>query len=82
MVPQDCVLFNDTIRYNIRYGRVTASDQEVEQAAAAACIHDPIVTRFPKVGSYLLAPFVTKAGFRYKTMMPLLPVHCTATNLP
>jgi ATP-binding cassette, subfamily B, heavy metal transporter len=33
MVPQDTVLFNDTIRYNIRYGRWDASDEEVEEAA-------------------------------------------------
>src|SRR4051794_39535921 len=33
MVPQDTVLFNDTIRYNIRYGRWEATDAEVEQAA-------------------------------------------------
>src|SRR6266550_6239831 len=33
MVPQDTVLFNDTIRYNIRYGRWDASDAEVETAA-------------------------------------------------
>ena len=32
MVPQDTVLFNDTIRYNIRYGRWDASDAEVEEA--------------------------------------------------
>jgi len=49
MVPQDCVLFNDAIRYNIRYGRITASDEEVEDAAQAACIHETISTRFPKV---------------------------------
>src|SRR5438874_3056536 len=36
MVPQDTVLFNDTIRYNIRYGRWDASDAEVEQAAQLA----------------------------------------------
>ncbi|KIY91775.1 ATP-binding cassette sub-family B member 6, partial [Monoraphidium neglectum] len=47
MVPQDCVLFNDTIRYNIRYGRPGSSDAEVEAAAKAACIHDAI-SRFPK----------------------------------
>lgn len=29
VVPQDCVLFNDTIMYNIRYGRPTASDGQV-----------------------------------------------------
>jgi ATP-binding cassette subfamily B protein len=38
MVPQDTVLFNDTIRYNIRYGRWDASDQEVEEAARLAQI--------------------------------------------
>ena len=40
IVPQDTVLFNDTVAYNIRYGRPTASDAEVEQAARAAHIHD------------------------------------------
>lgn len=38
MVPQDTVLFNDTIRYNIRYGRPEASDAEVEEAASLAQI--------------------------------------------
>ena len=40
IVPQDTVLFNDTIRYNIRYGRPDASDAEVETAARAAQLHD------------------------------------------
>jgi ABC-type transport system involved in Fe-S cluster assembly fused permease/ATPase subunit len=40
IVPQDTVLFNDTIRYNIRYGRPEASDDEVIEAARAAHIHD------------------------------------------
>ncbi|XP_053554134.1 ATP-binding cassette sub-family B member 6 [Bombina bombina] len=44
VVPQDTVLFNDTIRNNIRYGRVSASDQEVEQAASAADIHERILS--------------------------------------
>ena len=39
MVPQDTVLFNDTIRYNIRYGRPDATDAEVEAAAKMAQIH-------------------------------------------
>ena len=39
MVPQDTVLFNDTIRYNIRYGRPSATDEEVEEAAKMAQIH-------------------------------------------
>jgi ATP-binding cassette, subfamily B, heavy metal transporter len=40
IVPQDTVLFNDTIRYNIRYGRPDATDAEVEAAAKSAHIHD------------------------------------------
>jgi ATP-binding cassette, subfamily B, heavy metal transporter len=40
IVPQDTVLFNDTIRYNIRYGRWQASDAEVEAAARLAQIDD------------------------------------------
>jgi len=40
IVPQDTVLFNDTIRYNIRYGRPDARDAEVMEAARAAHIHD------------------------------------------
>ncbi len=47
MVPQDTVLFNDTIRYNIRYGRWTASDAEVEEAAALAQI-DGFIRMSPK----------------------------------
>jgi ATP-binding cassette subfamily B protein len=38
MVPQDTVLFNDTIAYNIRYGRITATEAEVERAAEIAQI--------------------------------------------
>jgi ATP-binding cassette subfamily B protein len=40
IVPQDTVLFNDTIYYNIAYGRTEASRAEVESAARAAHIHD------------------------------------------
>jgi len=40
IVPQDTVLFNDTVRYNIRYGRPDATDEEVVEAARAAHIHD------------------------------------------
>ncbi|XP_012879851.1 PREDICTED: ATP-binding cassette sub-family B member 6, mitochondrial [Dipodomys ordii] len=47
VVPQDTVLFNDTIANNIRYGRVTADNSEVEAAAQAAGIHDAIMS-FPE----------------------------------
>ena len=43
VVPQDTVLFNDTIYYNIAYGRPDASREEVEQAARMARIHDFIM---------------------------------------
>ncbi|MGE5794665.1 MAG: ABCB family ABC transporter ATP-binding protein/permease [Bacteroidota bacterium] len=44
IVPQDTVLFNDDIRYNIRYGRPDATEEEVTEAARSAHIHDFIVT--------------------------------------
>jgi ATP-binding cassette subfamily B protein len=47
MVPQDTVLFNDTIRYNIRYGRWDASNAEVEEAARLAQI-DGFIRHSPK----------------------------------
>lgn len=56
VVPQDTVLFNDTIGYNIRYGRPDASDQEVEEAARLAHIHDFI--------QHLPEKYDTKVGER------------------
>ncbi|HEY8442224.1 MAG TPA: ABC transporter ATP-binding protein/permease [Xanthobacteraceae bacterium] len=47
IVPQDTVLFNDTIRYNIRYGRWDADDREVERAAQLAQI-DEFIRTSPK----------------------------------
>jgi len=47
IVPQDTVLFNDTIEYNIRYGRPTATTAEVHAAARAARIHD-FITALPQ----------------------------------
>ncbi|MCL4188201.1 MAG: ABC transporter ATP-binding protein/permease [Rhodobacteraceae bacterium] len=44
VVPQDTVLFNDTVHYNIAYGRPGASEAEIEAAARAAKIHDFIVS--------------------------------------
>jgi ABC-type transport system involved in Fe-S cluster assembly fused permease/ATPase subunit len=44
IVPQDTVLFNDTIGYNILYGRPGATQQEVEEAARQAHIHDFIIS--------------------------------------
>ena len=46
MVPQDTVLFNDTIEYNIRYGKPDASPAEVREAARLAQIHD-FITALP-----------------------------------
>jgi ATP-binding cassette subfamily B protein len=47
VVPQDTVLFNDTIRYNIAYGRDQASQADIEAAAKAAQIHD-FIERLPE----------------------------------
>lgn len=47
VVPQDTVLFNETLRYNIAYGRAGATQQEVEAAAKAAQIHD-FITSLPQ----------------------------------
>ena len=46
VVPQDTVLFNDTIRYNIAYGRDGATEAEIDAAATAAQIHD-FIHRLP-----------------------------------
>ncbi|HEY0125236.1 MAG TPA: ABC transporter ATP-binding protein/permease [Rhizobium sp.] len=56
MVPQDTVLFNDTIAYNIRYGRPGASEAEVETAAEIAQIGD-FIRQLPE-------GFETKVGER------------------
>ncbi len=47
VVPQDTVLFNDTIRYNIAYGRPGATQAEIEHAARLAQVHD-FVLRLPQ----------------------------------
>ncbi|KYQ97904.1 ABCB family ABC transporter ATP-binding protein/permease [Serratia sp. TSA_198.1] len=43
IVPQDTVLFNDTLRYNIGYGKTGSSNEEIERAAKLAHIHEFIV---------------------------------------
>lgn len=55
VVPQDTVLFSDTIANNIRYGRITAGNDEVKAAAQAAGIHDTIVA-FPEGEPPLQSP--------------------------
>ena len=56
IVPQDTVLFNDSIHYNIQYGRVTAPAAEVEAASRAAQLHD-FVQKLPD-------GYATKVGER------------------
>lgn len=46
VVPQETMLFNDSLMYNIRYSKPSATDQEVYDACAAASIHDKILA-FP-----------------------------------
>lgn len=62
VVPQDTVLFNNNIRDNIRYGRISASDREVEEAAVAADVHDKIMS-FPE--GYLLLRATVKGVLLY-----------------
>jgi ABC-type multidrug transport system fused ATPase/permease subunit len=47
IVPQEPVLFNESIRANIKYGNLRASDQEVEEAAKEAHAHE-FIEKFPK----------------------------------
>ncbi|MEH0019020.1 MAG: ABC transporter transmembrane domain-containing protein [Desulfobacter sp.] len=47
IVTQEPILFNETVRENIRYGRMDATDGEIEAAARAAFAHE-FITRFPK----------------------------------
>ena len=47
IVPQDTVLFNDTLRYNLAYGRTDASDAEIEQAVRAAQL-DKFIASMPQ----------------------------------
>ena len=56
VVPQDTVLFNDTIEYNIGYARPEAGRAEIEKAAKMARIHDRIL-EFPD-------QYATKVGER------------------
>lgn len=64
VVPQDTVLFNDTICNNIRYGRIDATNEEVMEAAMTANIHDRILT-FPdgKDFLYFIYQFAIKLVF-------------------
>ena len=47
VVPQDPMLFNDSVMNNIRYARLTASDEEIYEACKAAAIHEKIMS-FPE----------------------------------
>lgn len=47
VVPQDTVLFNESIKYNIMYGKVGSGERPMMEAAKCACIHDKILT-FPE----------------------------------
>lgn len=47
IVPQDTPLFNDTIQFNIRYGKIDCTEQEMIAAAKRARLHDSIV-KFPE----------------------------------
>jgi len=44
VVPQDPILFDDTIMNNVRYAKLSATDEEVYEACKAASIHEQILT--------------------------------------
>jgi ABC-type transport system involved in Fe-S cluster assembly fused permease/ATPase subunit len=75
VVPQDTVLFNQDIRYNIRYGNQDAHDVDVLDAAEAADIHNRILS-FPEGERYLfcLSTVVrtVQEFFTYIEMSPLI----------
>ncbi|GFR85490.1 iron-sulfur clusters transporter ATM1, mitochondrial [Elysia marginata] len=48
VVPQDCILFHDSVYNNIAYGDLTAPEEKVYEAARMADLHDTIMTRFPR----------------------------------
>jgi ABC transporter ATM len=48
VVPQDSVLFNQTLKHNIAYGRTDASEEEILEASKKALLHDAVVQRFSK----------------------------------
>jgi ATP-binding cassette subfamily B (MDR/TAP) protein 7 len=48
VVPQDTVLFHDTIQHNIHYGNLSASNEDILAASKAAMLHDTVSTQFPK----------------------------------
>ncbi len=69
VVPQDTVLFNKDILYNIRYGRVTATDREVENSARTAEMHGKI-KRFKNVKiSYWYLDRINTFPEGYKTIV-------------
>jgi ABC-type transport system involved in Fe-S cluster assembly fused permease/ATPase subunit len=51
VVPQDTVLFNETLMYNLRYANTDATDEQVYEACRAASIHDKIMTFPDKYGT-------------------------------
>jgi ABC-type multidrug transport system fused ATPase/permease subunit len=57
VVPQTPILFDDTIMNNVRYAKLTATDQEVFDACKAACIHDQILGFTEGTGTVETAPF-------------------------
>ncbi|XP_022874796.1 ABC transporter B family member 25, mitochondrial-like isoform X1 [Olea europaea var. sylvestris] len=61
VVPQDTVLFNDTIYHNIHYGHLSATEQEVYDAARRASIHDTIMN-FPEKYSTMVGERGLKVG--------------------
>ncbi|OWP02114.1 ABC transporter [Marssonina coronariae] len=71
VVPQDPMLFNDSIMNNIRYARLSASDEEVHEACKAAAVHEKILS-FPDGG--LTCSFLEPANWRAQATTPRLAI--------
>ena len=74
MVPQDTVLFNDTIRYNIEYGRPGATREEIEAAARLAQIHE-FVLGLPKDAQQKALRYGILGAFAFRALATLLAAY-------
>jgi ATP-binding cassette subfamily B protein len=81
IVPQDTVLFNDTIYYNVAYGRPEASREAVEAAARLARIHD-FVESLPDGYDSLVGERGLKLSGGEKTRVAIARTICCSTRPP
>jgi len=81
VVPQDTVLFNDTIAFNIRYGRPDAGVREVHAAATHADIHHRIVSEYPSWSQLVKYVRSVRLATYYNHLNLVSQIFPTATTL-